>query len=88
MNNNGTNDQLYSGAPQWVNMLMETIDSRLHNIETQISGRNQKWCSIETQLQSQNNRMLNIEQKCSQMNDVKQSVAKVQLQVSDVDQRV
>ena len=88
MNNNGTNDQLYSGAPQWVNMLMETLDSRLHNIETKISGQNQKWCSIETQLQSQNNRMLNIEQKVSQMNDVKQSVAKVQLQVSDVDQRV
>ena len=85
MNNNGLNEQISSDAPQWVNALMGTIDSRLKNIETQIQGQNQKWCSIETQLQSQNNRMLGIEHQISQMNELKQSVSSVQLQVSNVD---
>ena len=85
INNNGLNEQISSDAPQWVNALMGTIDSRLKNIETRIQGQNQKWCSIETQLQSQNKRMLGIEHQISQMNEVKQSVSSVQLQVSNVD---
>ena len=88
MNNNGTNDQTISDAPQWACTLMNTLNTRLQNIETHISNQNQKWLSIDSQMQSQNNRMANIEGQLSQINDMKRSVGNVQLKVSNVDERV
>ena len=88
VSNNGKSALQISETPQWVNILMKNIDSRLQCIETQISNQNQKWQYIETQLQNQNQRMVNIEQRFSQMNEVKQSVTKVQSRLSDVEDKV
>ena len=78
MNNNGMNDQSISDAPQWACTLINTLNTRLQNIETQISNQNQKWLSIDSQMQSQNSRMVNIEAQLGQMNDMKRSVGSVQ----------
>lgn len=81
MNSNGSCVE----APPWVNAMMKNLDSRLQNIESQLSSQNQRWQQIENQIQSQNTRMLNIEQKVSQVNNMKQNITQVQLQVSDMD---
>ena len=88
MNNNGMNDQSISDAPQWACTLINTLNTRLQNIETQISNQNQKWLSIDSQMQSQNSRMVNIEAQLGQMNDMKRSGGSVQSQMSTVDARV
>ena len=88
--NQGTLNQ--NEAPLWVTTILKSLDSRLQNIETQLTKQNSRWQQIESQLQNQNaqlrnqnTRMNQIEQKVELIKDIKQSVTRAEMQISDMD---
>ncbi|MEW8544668.1 MAG: hypothetical protein AB2693_14170 [Candidatus Thiodiazotropha sp.] len=77
-----------SGAPRWVTQIMQNLDSRLNQIEHQLTNQNAKWQNMDTVLQNQNARMTGIEQQVMEINSMKQSMASLQISAEVTDNEV
>ena len=84
-------------APSWVTQLFQGLDSRLHQIESQISNQNTWGQQIEEVLQNQNRtlqiqnlRISSIENQMSETNKFNSNVARVEtnIQVLNYDVKI
>ena len=73
------------GAPPWVSHMLQSLDSRLQQIEKQLVNQNTNWQNVDMTLHSQNIRMTHTEKQISELNSVKQNVAKVERSVCILD---
>ena len=75
-------------APPWAAQLFQGLDTRLHQIESQIVKQNTRWQHIEETLQNQNiaiqnqnSRISSIESQISEMDRLKTNVTRVETNV-------
>lgn len=78
--------------PPWLSSLLQSLDTRLQNIEGQLNNQNSRWHQIHgslqsqgTMLQNQNVKILSIEKQISEINNLKKSVTYLECKVHDLD---
>ena len=79
------------GVQPWLSQILQKLDTRLSNIESQLQTQNSKWQHIDSTLQNQNvalqdqnTRMLNIEHQVTEINNLKQTVSHIQNDVQTI----